>query len=48
MAKNQCENSTCDNEAMYFDTMDNKMCSECVEFEIVECGNSAEDYEFID
>lgn len=46
--KYKCEVMGCENEAEFWDAMDNKMCADCVEREIREEGTPEEDFETLD
>ncbi len=47
MNKNKCDTVGCDNEAEWYDELDNQICTDCMMQDIEETGNSAEDYEDI-
>ncbi|CAH9013380.1 conserved hypothetical protein [Vibrio phage 417E50-1] len=43
----KCESMSCDNDAEFFDIMQNQICEECMNREIESEGGEQEDYEVI-
>lgn len=47
MKTEQCAYSHCENDAAFYDSMDDAICEDCMENQVQDCGDSYDDFESI-